>query len=57
MFAVADCELMGRQVGTATVTDEVEDTEVDVVSVKPEGRWGKVNVMIRCLVYGLGGVK
>ena len=22
-----------------------------------EERWGKENVMIRCLVYGLGGVK
>ena len=33
MFAVADCELMGRQVGIATATDEVEDTEIDVVSV------------------------
>ena len=37
MFAVADCELMGRQVGTATATDEVEDTAVNVVSVIHEG--------------------
>ena len=36
MFVVADCELLGRQVGTATATDEVEDTDVDVVSVMPE---------------------
>jgi len=47
----ADCELIGRQVGTATATDEVEDTEIDVVSVKPEGRWGEVlcyNVRCKC---------
>ena len=35
MLATADCELLGRQVGIATATDEVEDTEVDV-SVEPE---------------------
>ena len=39
MCVAADCELIGRQVGTATATDEVEDTEVDVVSVKPEGMY------------------
>ena len=42
MFAVADCELMGRQVGTATATDEVEDTEIDVGPVMPEEIWRKV---------------
>ena len=44
MFAVADCELLGRQVGIATATDEVEDTEVDV-SVMPDGIRRKVYVM------------
>ena len=37
MFAVADCELLGRQVGAATATDKVEDTAVIVVSVIHEG--------------------
>ena len=36
MFAAADCELLGRQVGNGIATDEVEDTEVDI-SVMPEG--------------------
>ena len=35
MLAPADCELLGIQVGIATATDEVEDTEVDV-AVEPE---------------------
>jgi len=37
VLATADCELMGRQVGAATATDEVEDTAVNVVSVIREG--------------------
>ena len=57
MFAVADCELLGRQVGIATATDEVEDTNTGVVSVMPEEIWRKVNVMIRCFVYSLGGFR
>ena len=39
MFAVADCELLGRQVGNGTATDDVEDTEVCVVSVMPVGKF------------------
>ena len=40
MLAAADCELLGRQVGNGTATDDVEDTEVyvDVVSVMPKGK-------------------
>jgi len=34
VLAVADCELVGRQVGIATATDEVGAISV-VVSVKP----------------------
>ena len=40
MLAAADCELLGRQVGTATATDEVEDTEIDVDSVREFGEKG-----------------
>ena len=36
MFVAADGELLGRQVGIAIATDEVEDIEVDVVSVMPK---------------------
>ena len=39
MLAAADCELLGRQVGNGTATDDVEDTiYVDVVSVMPKGK-------------------
>ena len=52
MLAVADCELIGRQVGTATATDEVEDTEIDVVSVmsKWESRYYNLKGMWMLLV-------
>ena len=50
MFPVADCELLGRQVGNGTATDDVEDTEVyvDVVSVMPKGknRYYNLKVML-----------
>ena len=57
MSATADCELLGIQVGIATATDEVEDTEVDV-SVEPECIWGKVcynrrSVRCMCDFYAL----
>ena len=41
MLATADWELLGRQVGIATATDEVEDTEVDI-SVEPKSAREKV---------------
>jgi len=31
VLATADCELMGRQVGIATATDEVEDSAISSV--------------------------
>ena len=47
MLATADCELLGRQVGIATATDEVEDTEVEV-SGEPKSTRGKVCYDVNC---------
>ena len=41
MLATADCELLGRQVGIAIATDEVEDTGEDL-SVESNSTWEKM---------------
>jgi len=58
VLAVADCELVGRQVGIATATDEVGAISV-VVSVNPIETLndGLVDVSVICVIVVEVGVR